>query len=95
MEFRWIELLFLNIFGRVERVQRTDDHLFRHRTGEQPHGCLPVVFVDANRFEQWGNHTADGGQRRVVDIIRSFALKRKAVQRAEENADNDDHFTGT
>ena len=50
-ELSWVELLFLDVFRGVERVQGADNHLFCHRASEQAHGCLPVVFLYANRFE--------------------------------------------
>ena len=47
----------------------------------------------ANRFKYRGNHPADRRQRRVVDVIDDLTAQREAVQRAEEDTDDNDHFT--
>ena len=47
----------------------------------------------ANRLKHRGNHPADRRQRRVVDIIDDLTVQREAVQRAEEDTDDNDHFT--
>ena len=51
--------------------------------------------MHANWLEDRGDHPADGRQRRVVDVIDDFPAQREAVESAQENADDDDHFTST
>ena len=51
--------------------------------------------MHANRLEDWGDHPADGSQRRVVDVIDDFPAQREAVESTQENADDDNHFTST
>ena len=89
-----IKFLFLDVLRGVERVQGADNHLFRHRTGEQAHGRLPVILMHANRFEDRRDDAADRGEGRIVDVICCLTAEGEAVQRAQENADDDNHLTG-
>ena len=94
MKLRRVKFLLLNVLGGVERIQGTDNHLFCHRAGKQPDGCLPVILMHANRFEDRRDDAADGGEGRVVNVIRCLSTQGKAVQGAQENADDDNHLTG-
>ncbi len=95
MERSRIKLLFLNVFRGIKRVQGADNHLFCHCAGKQAHGCLPVVFLHANRFEDRGNDAADGGKGRVINVVRGLTAQGETVQGAQENADHHNHLTGT
>ena len=49
--------------------------------------------MHANRFEDRRDDAADGGEGRVVNVIRCLSTQGKAVQGAQENADDDNHLT--
>ena len=48
-----------------------------------------------NRLEDRGDHPTNGSQCGVVDVIDDFPAQREAVESAQENADDDNHFTST
>lgn len=89
-----IKRFVLNIFGGVERVQRTDDNFFRHGARKQTHGRLPVILMDADRFKDWRDDPAYRGEGGVINVIDDFAAQRETVKRAQENTHDDNDFTG-
>lgn len=48
-----------------------------------------------NWFEDRGDYSVDGRQRRVVDVIDDFFVQREVVESVQENVDDDDYFIST